>query len=63
MFYLIVFSAILVCLPLILDVSYAIQHTKILNSNEYKRQQLIKHHLFTADVDIKNWLKVLNKQF
>ena len=32
---------------------------RILNSNEYKRQQLIKHQLFTADVDIKSWLKVL----
>ena len=36
-----------------------IKNLKILNSNEYKRQQLIKHQLFTADVDIKSWLKVL----
>jgi len=39
-----------------------IKNSKILNSNEYKRQQLIKHQLFTADVDIKIWLKVLYKQ-
>ena len=36
-----------------------IKNLKILNSNEYKRQQLMKHQLFTADVDIKSWLKVL----
>ena len=36
-----------------------IKNLKILNSNENKRQQLIKHQLFTADVDIKSWLKVL----
>ena len=36
-----------------------IKNLRILNSNEYKRQQLIKHQLFTADVDIKSWLKVL----
>ena len=34
-------------------------------SNSYsllrRLQQLIKHQLFTADVDIKSWLKVLNK--
>ena len=35
---------------------------RILNSNEYKRQQLIKHQHFTADIVIKSWLKVLNKQ-
>ena len=28
-----------------------IRNLKILNSNEYKRQQLKKHQLFTADVD------------
>ena len=32
-----------------------IKNLRILNSNEYKRQQLIKHQLFTADVDsVKN---------
>ena len=36
-----------------------IKNLTILNCKEYKRQQLIKHQLFTADVDIK---KVLNKQ-
>lgn len=38
----------------------------ILNSNQYKRQQLIKQQLlFTqqaADIDIKSWLKALYKQ-
>ena len=36
---------------------------RIFNSNEYKRQQLIKNQLSTADFDIKNWLKVLYKQY
>ena len=40
-----------------------IKNLTILNSNEYKRQQLTKHQPLTADVDIKSWLKVLNKQF
>jgi len=39
-----------------------IKNLTILNGKEYKRQKLIKHELFTADVDIKSWLKVLNKQ-
>ena len=39
-----------------------IKNSNILNSDKYKRQQLIKHQLFIADVDIKSWLKVLNKQ-
>ena len=30
---------------------------KTLKSNEYKRLQLIEHQLFTADVDIKSWLR------
>ena len=33
-----------------------------IKNNEYKRQQLMKHQLFTADVDIKSWFKVLNEQ-
>ena len=39
-----------------------IKSLKSLNSNEYKRQKLIKHQLFTTDVDIKSWLKVLYEQ-
>ena len=35
----------------------------IFNSNEYKRQQLIKHQLSNADFGIKSWLKVLYKQY
>ena len=38
-----------------------INNLKILNSKEYKRQQLKKHQLFTADVDA-GLTKVLNKQ-
>ena len=38
-----------------------IRNLKILNSNEYKRQQLKKHQRFTADVDA-GLIKVLNKQ-
>ena len=36
---------------------------RIFNSNEYERQQLMKHQLVTADFDIKSWLKVLYKQY
>ena len=38
-----------------------IKNLKILNSNDYKRQKLIRHQLFTADVDMKRWLKVFYK--
>ena len=39
-----------------------IKSLKSLNSNEYKMQKLKKHQLFTTDVDIKSWLKVLYEQ-
>ena len=35
-----------------------IKSLESLNSHEYKRQKLKKHQFFTADVDIKSWLKV-----
>ena len=33
-----------------------IKNLTIFNCKEYKRQQLLKHQLFTADVDINGWL-------
>ena len=40
-----------------------IKNSKILNINEYKRHQLIDHQLFTADVNIKSWLKVTRPSY
>ena len=39
-----------------------IKNSKFLTVMYTKAKQLIKHQLFTADVDIKSWLKVLYKQ-
>ena len=35
-----------------------IKNSKFLTVMNTKAKQLIKHQLFTADVDIKSWLKV-----
>ena len=43
---------------------FRLKNSKFLTvTNEYKRQQLIKHQLVTAsDVDFTSWLKVFFKQ-
>ena len=39
---------------------YIYLKTKKKNKNKKKQNRLIKHQLFTSDVDVESWLKFLN---